>query len=78
MLKLTATFKQQFDGTWDGEIDGSPHIFVTKCEDLQTAQVVLKIITAEEVEGFTKGNNRKKWDIVAEHIYTYRYFQQEQ
>lgn len=78
MLKLTAVYKQGFNSMWEGYIEELPHIVVLNAEDLETAKVLLRILTAEEVEDFTlTRNNRKKWDIVQEQIYKFTYFEKD-
>lgn len=67
MIKLTAIYTQTENGRWDAEILGHRHITVKQAEDLETARIILRIITAEEVAQMSRV--RANWDIVEERIY---------
>ena len=70
MLKLKAKYRQNINSTWEAHIVNNTHIFVTSAEDLETARVILRIITAEEV--IRMRSVRTNWDIVEETIEYYR------
>ncbi len=80
-LRLESVYTQSYDGSWDAEIVDCPHIHVFKAEDLETARVFLKIITAEEVDYINKFWNRRKdgvarrkdWEITKETINYFKY-----
>jgi hypothetical protein len=69
-LKLDAIYNQKDNGKWDCHIEEAPHICVIDASDLDTARVLLEIITAEEVELWTR--KRQHFEIVREEI---RYYQ---
>lgn len=66
MMKLKAIYKQTENGRWDAYIQGHNQISVEQAEDFETARVILRIITAEEIAYMTR--TRQKWDIVEESI----------
>lgn len=69
MLKLTAKYRQTANGRWDASILCHKFISVVQAEDLETAKVILRIITAEEMGASSK--RRVNWDIVKEIINHY-------
>lgn len=69
MLKLTSKYIQTSNQHWDAFILEHPYIRVYNCEDLATAKVLLKIITAEEIA--FNHHVRQNWTIVKEEINHY-------
>ncbi len=67
MIALTALYNQQPDKTWNATIQEAPHIKVMKAEDLETAKVVLRIITSEEM-GYMHKNPRVNWEFIEERV----------
>lgn len=67
MIHLEAIYNQKQNGRWQAEISEARHINVEDAEDLDTARVILRIITAEEVSQMHK-NRRTDWDITKEII----------
>lgn len=70
MLKLVAKYIQNSSGTWDAYVIGYRQVVVEAAEDLETAKVILRIITAEELDS-QRDRQRRNWDIIEEHIYHY-------
>lgn len=66
MLKLVAQYNQNPNGTWDAFITDNQNIYVSRAEDLETARVILRIITAEEISQMSRV--RANWDITREEI----------
>jgi hypothetical protein len=69
MLNLMAKYKQTENGRWDAYVIGYKHITVEQAEDLETAKVILRIITAEEMGA--SSSRRVDWDIGKEVILHY-------
>ncbi len=69
MRKLLAIYNQTSNGKWDAFISGYSFISVQQAEDLETARVILRIITAEEIG--LNNSKRIDWDITKEHIYKF-------
>jgi len=69
MRKLIAVYHQTDNGRWDAHIAYHTFISVVQAEDLETARVILRIITAEEMGASSK--RRVNWDIVSEQINYY-------
>lgn len=69
MIKLEAVYTQQPNGRWKATIIDCPYITVEDAEDLCTAKVFLRIITAEEISQTSR--HRVQWDITKEHINYY-------
>jgi len=72
MIQLEAIYTQDSKGRWRAEIFEAPHIVVESAEDLESAQVILRIITAEEVAQMSHRGRRTAWEISKE---TIKYFE---
>ena len=70
MLKLTAVYNQTQNQYWNAFIEQAPHIRVVQAEDLASARVILKIITAEEVAHLI--HRRPDYEIIKEEVNYYQ------
>ncbi len=66
LSRLKAVYRQDEKGLWNAHIVSCPHIAVYSAEDLETAKVILRIITAEEIAQMA--SVRTNWQIVEERI----------
>lgn len=69
MIKLVAVYRETSGGRWNAYVSTHQNIRVYDAEDLDTARVILRIITAEELPGHSK--RRVDWDFVEERVHYY-------
>ena len=72
MITLEAIYTQEANGRWRAEIYEAPHIVVESADDLESAKVILRIITSEEVAQMASRGRRADWEITKE---TVKYFE---